>query len=186
MTFQQRGPLFRRGARSRSRRRPRRLEWVGFTTATAEIDVAPFTWNVLIANDVIKTWVSPTLMRIRGEFLVRMFQPEATVADGVLFMGIQLQSVAITPALLDAAESPNSEISSRRWLWFHSTPFFNGGATGGVTSDLISGFSRFELDAKSRRKIGETDQLVLAASYAGGGTTTARIQVAGRALVMQS
>jgi len=156
---------FRSGFRRRLRKR--RLAWRAFSVGTGTLG-PDNSVRLILLNSQVDTarWMNPTIMRIRGELLVVQDQAPGVIADQAnLYWGIQLSDHNQgDPG--NVFENPFTHSFSNDWMWWGAHFLYNAGPTQvGVENsrNSVTGAVRTTFDIRAKRRMDETDDLVLIA-----------------------
>ena len=146
-----------RGGRvTRGARRRQRVEWgVSLNTdyVTVPANSASVQTSSASLNTLIDTMTSPTVVRVRGEILIKA---QGTAADEVLVAaGIAIVSQRASSAGVIAVPRPASE-ADFSWLW-HKFAFLEVlSGTNNLAS--VIGAVRVEIDSRAMRKVLSTEE----------------------------
>ncbi len=130
----------------------RRTTWEGATLADTVTSGAS-SFSTIVAEATLENVPNPTIVRIRGNILIRMAAQGAAATTGQLFMGIRLATASAIAAGIGSIETPANDIGSD-WLWW-TVAGFHTGASAQIDNVAFGATSRDVLvDSKAMRKVG--------------------------------
>ena len=131
--------------------------------------------GVAVSEAEMENVPNPTLIRIRGEFVVRLSAEAAAGSQTLLSMGLIIQSARAIAAGVGGMPVPFGGIASD-WIWHRNVPLSSG--AGGLNPADPGQNTRFEVDNKSMRKFDFNQGLVLVIQNSVI-TSTATVEVVG-------
>jgi len=173
MAFSMGGRSSGRGIRRRPfgfRRTPQRLEWNGAGGLLLNVTSGTRLAAITIPNSVIRTMTRPTLERVHGEIIISA----SAISNGSPAAGGQISNAAVGMEVLPQTvtatevEFPTNDITSNRWFYHHQSPLVYIDPVVQGPNYAIDGYAtilsnvRLLVDVRSKRRLGETDQLWIA------------------------
>ena len=138
----------------------RRSTWEGSAIA-ASMTTGVQTQQAIVSEALLENVPNPTVVRMRGELLVRVTAAGAAGATARMVMGIKLATASAFAAGGASVESPNTEIGGD-WIWWQSVTMHNAAAlVSGSNNDNVGILTRVPIDSKSMRKVKINEVLIL-------------------------
>ncbi len=137
---------------------PRRMSWEGaifaLTPATGNQ-----TFSTIVSEALLENTPNPTIVRVRGQLLVRITGVGAAIAAAHLTFGIKLVTGQALGIGITAIEHPGTDIGSD-WLWWDTRTVRS---KDGITdADMSTAQTvRVSIDSKAMRKVPPNKALVL-------------------------
>jgi len=147
----------RRAARTMPRSPKRSMFWLGANVFDTVLSGGVDTNTVVVEAD-IEDVPNPTLIRVRGNGLIRVSAIGAAGATALFTLGLIKQGTRAVSAGVGGMPVPQGTISSD-WLWHIQIPLQV--PTAVAENDSIPQNFRFEIDNKAMRKFDLDEALVL-------------------------
>ena len=145
-----------RSARTLVRSTKRPTFWVGGSLGVT-IATGTVVTQTIVAESELESVPNPTIVRVRGEVIIRVSAIGASGAAGLISLGLILQSARSIAAGVTGMPVPFTDLGSK-WLYHRMIPIQTETQTN---EDSNQHNVRFEVDNKSMRKTTLNEGLVM-------------------------
>jgi len=138
----------------------RRMTWEG-SQVDMTMTSGASTVLAIVTEATLENIPNPTIVRVRGNLLLRVTAQGAAGTRGILFLGIKLTTATALAAT--AVEVPGTDIGSD-WLWWEARGFSTLD-TGIGQSNNQQTYVHLPIDSKAMRKVEINQVLVLVVQH---------------------
>jgi len=158
----------------------RRTSWEG-AAFDLEVVTGASGFVTIVSEAILENVPEPTIVRVRGNMLVRQSAQGAAGTRTNVVYGIKLATASAIAAGIGSIEDPLDGIGSD-WLWWDSVAM-NTLDTGLGATNSGQTYHRVAIDSKAMRKVGNNTGLVFVVQVVSV-TSTATIQTTGAVRVL--